>query len=976
MIETLALFFGVVTPGRNSKNKIGEISMKKKFLLPCLFLIAAILLTAAVSFGVGAAETVTMTDVKNGTDVAEGSVVTVSSVEEYGYFAEYVNAGNLTAGVIFRQTADIIFPDWEGCMNFPLVGTEEHPFAGTYEGGTFKLGDLTFAVYGGQSGEEVVAGAYFAPFAYTDGATLRDVTVALSPYDLSYMTEPREGYDIPFFGGIAGYAKNTSIVNCQTLEKVVGSADIALPAMAGIVVKAENSLIDSCVNQLYIVGKANVAGIVSQADATVVRNCLNCGSVGYQNAARVAGIAATVTGESVVENCYNSGPVTGKTQTGALVGLLGAGAKLQNCFVNGKMEGNGASFGILVGENAGAVSYCYGFDSRRTEADELALIGTGDGTAETIYAFRKNSTEDGVAYILGEIRTGVEESVLHAEVDPTAHDKDSTCQVCLPDGYVHDVTMHRFLALENKLTIGSVSGIEKLDVALNTWCEELGEEGVTYAAWTVKSNGDIINCKHNITKFDKAPSCEGEVIANEVCDTCGKVMRTDVVLPQIAHTWGEDSTCSTYQTCTVCGAINEEVPLKPHQFPDGIAACEAANCENCGTARTLENDPTMTEHTPDREAADCTHDKVCTVCGLVLEEASGHIAMPASCEGARYCTKCGELVHEQLAHTWLPATCAEARKCKICGTEDDSPEGAATGLHTWNIDEPTCTMRKYCTVCYLQESKALGHLPGEEADCGHAQKCERCHGVLVNATGEHTFDMSTLTIIKEPGVDSWGEYTLQCTHCGLTVMQNFVYLPAASENSQADVKVVDGDACLPIGVTIEALKKQIADFNDAKIADSYTLLQVMDITLKDMQGEVYTMDGKMTVRMQLNKSAAKMSVEQVKLYYIAPDGTVSEVAIKEWADGYVTFETDHFSVYAIAADTGAAIEKLGSTGGQNPSGEGEGQEPSSNAGLPVGAIVAIVVGAVAVVAAVVVLVLVFGKKQKGAKSDKKDDSED
>lgn len=986
MIEAFALIFmSVRTAGRNRIHNIGENSMKKKIWLPCLLLIAAVLLTAALSVGVGAAETVTMTEVKNGTAVAEGTEVTISSVEEYGYFAAYVNAGKTTAGIVFRQTADIEFAHIEeGYINFPMVGTAEHPFAGTYEGDGFRLANLEYSTTADD--ENDTEGLYFAPFAYTDGATVRNLTVALSEDgEYNLYTAGRE-VAYPYFGGVIGYAKNTSVIACQTTEVTLSAqnddnADSYLPGMAGIVVKADNSVIDGCVNHLIFTdGKTDIAGIVLQAEnGAAVRNCLNRGAIAAtaSGAARIAGIAATVTGESVVENCYNIGTVTGKDCTGALVGSLGAGAKLQNCFVSGEVKENGgaasATFGLLVGENEGAVSYCYGFDSRRDETKNLALIGANGGTATVNYLFRKNQTEEGTAYVLGEIVERLEEKVLHTEAGAT-HAAGTTCQECTPDGYVHNKTMYRFVALETKLTIGSVTDIDKLDVALNTWCNELGTEGVAYAAWAVTATGDIVNCTHKNLKFDKEASCAEEVIANEICADCGKVIRENVTLPRKAHTWGAESTCTEQQTCTVCGAVNEEAPLKPHKFPAGLKACEAAKCENCGTDRTTANDPTMTAHTPDRDAADCTHDKVCTVCGAVLEEKTGHVAMPASCEAPRYCTKCGELVHEQLQHTWIPATCSEPRTCKICGTKDDSPEGQATGEHQWNVPEATCTERKYCTVCYLQAAKALGHQPGEEADCGHAQKCERCHSILVNATGEHVFDMSTLTVIKEPADGAWGEYSVKCTHCGLTVVEHFVYLPSVSGNSQADVSAIAGNARLPLGVTIEALQRKIADYKGTKIAEAYTLLQVMDISLRDAAGEIYVMDGKLTVRMQLNKSAAKMAGDKVKLYYIAADGTATEVAIKEWGDGYVTFETDHFSVYAIAADEEAAIQALGAReDGKGDNGDGE----DKNTGLPVGAIVGIVIGAVVVVAAVVVVIfVVFGKKQKGAKTDRKDDSDD
>jgi hypothetical protein len=100
--------------------------------------------------------------------------------------------------------------------------------------------------------------------------------------------------------------------------------------------------------------------------------------------------------------------------------------------------------------------------------------------------------------------------------------------------------------------------------------------------------------------------------------------------------------------------------------------------------------------------------------------------------------------------------------------------------------------------------------------------------------------------------------------------------------------------------------------------------------------------------MLLNKSAVKFDKEDLKVYHIDGNGKATEVTVLSVEDGYITFETSHFSVFAVGVEGAVGAQTLGSTG------------------MPIGAVIGIAAGAVAVVAAAAVAVVLVLKTKAGA----------
>ena len=198
---------------------------------------------------------------------------------------------------------------------------------------------------------------------------------------------------------------------------------------------------------------------------------------------------------------------------------------------------------------------------------------------------------------------------------------------------------------------------------------------------------------------------------------------------KLGHTPGADATCTTDQTCTVCGEVLKE----------------------------------KLGHTPSADAT-CTTDQTCTVCGEVLNEKLGHTpGANATCTEDQTCTVCGEVLNEKLGHTpGVDATCTTDQTCTVCGEvlkeklgHDEIPHEAKDPTCTeigWDAYE-TCSRCDYTT--YVEKS-ALGH-----AEENHSEQPATCTEIGYTA-GVYCTRCETWLIghveIPEQG-HTWGEWT-------------------------------------------------------------------------------------------------------------------------------------------------------------------------------------------------------------------------
>ena len=239
-----------------------------------------------------------------GTGTADDPFI-IASAEDWVIFANTVNQGNSYSDKYVSLTEDITVPMEEDTNDAVMVGTSEHPFAGTFTSAEQKT--LTFNC---GTEEEPFDYDYCAPFRYIDGATIENLNIAGIIYtDDQYaggLVAQAKGawsikdcvnsvsiqstmgdYDdgIGYYGGFVGEAiecggENTGFLRCIFKGQFVGGEDIkAVGGFVGEVADGETLYVKEC---LFMPSLIDLAPDDSN-NSTIARGGINCEKVFYVN---------------------------------------------------------------------------------------------------------------------------------------------------------------------------------------------------------------------------------------------------------------------------------------------------------------------------------------------------------------------------------------------------------------------------------------------------------------------------------------------------------------------------------------------------------------------------------------------------------------------------------------------------------------------------------------------------------------------
>src|SRR5699024_5637777 len=149
---------------------------------------------------------------------------------------------------------------------------------------------------------------------------------------------------------------------------------------------------------------------------------------------------------------------------------------------------------------------------------------------------------------------------------------------------------------------------------------------------------------------------------------------TPVTLPAVAPTCTSTG-LTEGQKCAVCDEIivaQQVIAMTAHEYSDKWSSDSDHHwhvCIVCGA----EDD--VSAHIPDREQPGEDSPVKCTVCGYVIEPATGHIVHTAGdtwySDGTSHwqtCTGCGVKMNEA-PHRGGTATCTDRAQCAVCGKE-------------------------------------------------------------------------------------------------------------------------------------------------------------------------------------------------------------------------------------------------------------------------------------------------------------------
>lgn len=306
----------------------------------------------------------------------------------------------------------------------------------------------------------------------------------------------------------------------------------------------------------------------------------------------------------------------------------------------------------------------------------------------------------------------------------------------------------------------------------------------------------------------------------------------------------------------------------------------------------------------------------------------------ANCEEAVKCAFC-DAERPAKGHTWVlnteksaEATCYQAGKqvweC-ACGASNEVDLGTVD--HQFVAQEPvlaqgaTCEYVVYhkCSVAECGEQVEVSRFTKheykvtltKEADCtNYGEKtytctlCNDSYTEQVAPNGVHKWD---------DGVTANGVITYTCTVSGCGATQTAVAVQndeaVSKETLQNTDKVnLEGGASVSLdNATVNALSGDVkisvkeADLTGTTI-DAEKLAQignnkVYDFKLSDATGDLSQFDGKITVSLPYVLQDGD-DIESIDVWYIGADGQPERMN-GTYSNGYVTFETNHFSYYTV-----------------------------------------------------------------------------
>ncbi len=351
------------------------------------------ILSLLVTMGL-AASLVPVSVFADGTEVWDGSIAEsfaggkgtkddpyqIANGSQLAYFAKRVNAeeyGEKYADTYFELTEDIDLggkewtPIGQTVADLIMGGHEYFVFSGNFDGNGYTIKNLTIGTE-----TSPYSGDVCGLFGATSG-TIEDVV--LENVSINYVGgNHSSGYGFRMGGALVGYSMG-DIVNCTVigLDMKAGSdgSYVALNSIGGLVGIQDG---DTTVSHSRVSGKieestkkGNVGGFVGTlAKGSSAKYCgadVSVEVTGNGRGIAVGGFVGIGNGvtidETLIENCYATGNITGAEYAGGFVGNI-SGLNISNCYAKGDVSNCfvGASFlGTDAASNNyyGTVKNCY-----------------------------------------------------------------------------------------------------------------------------------------------------------------------------------------------------------------------------------------------------------------------------------------------------------------------------------------------------------------------------------------------------------------------------------------------------------------------------------------------------------------------------------------------------------------------------------------------------------------------------------------
>ncbi len=306
----------------------------------------------------------------NGTGSAE-SPFELATVEQFLYMESAIETGVKIKDVPAVSASYVLGADinLSGVTSFKGIGMPGRPFAGTLDGAGHTV------TLGINNTVESSVGL----FRYTDGATIRNVSIAGGVKGVSSV------------GSIVGTSKNTVIEDCTSAASVSSSSQY-LGGLVGYgdvgtqILRSENK--GTVSSSQYTINY--VGGIAGYVKGSRIEETVHSGVVegnGYSSSVGTGGIVGMADANSEIVSCEVQGNVTGQTEVGGIAG------KLQDSLV----DGSKVAENVTVMSNRNTVGGITGVSySSSIKNSEVAGQITGfENVAGITWKFTNSSTSKG-----------------------------------------------------------------------------------------------------------------------------------------------------------------------------------------------------------------------------------------------------------------------------------------------------------------------------------------------------------------------------------------------------------------------------------------------------------------------------------------------------------------------------------------------------------------------------------------------------
>lgn len=278
-----------------------------------------------------------------------GSAADLEQLAQKVYDAADAANSNPYEGTYFKLTNNITLTgEWTpiGKYNSIYDTLANYPFSGTFDGDGHTIRGLSVT--------NNTRGEYVGLFAcLSSGGTIKNLAVSGSVTATG---------DSSKAGGVVGINKG-SVINCSNAATVRGGW-----AAGGIVgLNDNNGEVADCRNTGSSENGPSHTGGVAGSSSSTVENCYNTGKVtgsandygdiysigGYVSGSYVGGVMGNSSGS--VTDCYNTGVVSGGRFVGGVIGLISG--TVEGCYNTGSVTGGSEKTSSHTGGVVGWISY-------------------------------------------------------------------------------------------------------------------------------------------------------------------------------------------------------------------------------------------------------------------------------------------------------------------------------------------------------------------------------------------------------------------------------------------------------------------------------------------------------------------------------------------------------------------------------------------------------------------------------------------